>query len=45
MGDHLHFGVLIQGVEVLPQEWMDNKWIKLNIYDIISSAKKIIGNK
>jgi murein DD-endopeptidase MepM/ murein hydrolase activator NlpD len=45
MGDHLHFGVLIQGVEVLPQEWMDNKWIKLNIYDIITSAKKIIGNK
>jgi len=42
MGDHLHFGVLVQGVEVRPQEWMDKKWIKLNINDIITSAKKII---
>ncbi len=42
MGDHLHFGVLVQGVEVRPQEWMDKKWIQLNIYDIIKSAKKII---
>jgi hypothetical protein len=45
MGDHLHFGVLVQGVEVRPEEWMDTKWIKLNIDDIISEAKKIIDNK
>ena len=43
MGDHLHFGVLIQGVEVRPQEWMDKKWIKLNISDIIKNAKEIIN--
>lgn len=42
MGDHLHFGVLVQGVEVRPQEWMDTEWMKLNINDIIDSAKKII---
>jgi murein DD-endopeptidase MepM/ murein hydrolase activator NlpD len=42
MGDHLHFGVLVQGVEVRPQEWMDKQWIKLNIYDVIKEAKKII---
>ena len=42
MGDHLHFGVLVQGVEVRPQEWMDKQWIKLNIHDVIKSAKKII---
>lgn len=42
MGDHLHFGVLVQGIEVRPAEWMDKKWIKLNISDIIKSAKKII---
>lgn len=42
MGDHLHFGVLVQGVEVRPQEWMDTKWIQLNIYDVINSAKKTI---
>jgi len=45
MGDHLHFGVLVQGVEVRPQEWMDKKWIKLNITDIISNAKKIIDKE
>ena len=42
MGDHLHFGVLVQGIEVRPEEWMDTKWIKLNITDIIKNAKKII---
>ena len=42
MGDHLHFGVLIQGIEVRPAEWMDKKWMKLNITDVIKSAKKII---
>ena len=45
MGDHLHFGVLVQGIEVRPQEWMDKTWIKLNISDIIKSAKKIIDRK
>jgi len=45
MGDHLHFGVLVQGIEVRPQEWMDKQWIKLNIDDIIKSAKKIINQQ
>jgi murein DD-endopeptidase MepM/ murein hydrolase activator NlpD len=43
MGDHLHFGILVQGVEVRPAEWMDKDWIKLNITDIIKSAKDIIN--
>ena len=43
MGDHLHFGVLVQGIEVRPQEWMDVKWIKLNISDVIKNAKEIIN--
>lgn len=42
MGDHLHFGILVQGVEVRPQEWMDRQWIKLNITDVIKNAKRII---
>ncbi|SFV58523.1 Peptidase, M23/M37 family [hydrothermal vent metagenome] len=45
MGDHLHFGVLVQGIEVRPQEWMDKHWIKLNISDIIKNAKKIIDQQ
>jgi len=42
LGDHLHFGVLVQGVEVMPREWMDKKWIKLNITDVIKDARKMI---
>ena len=42
MGDHLHFGVLVQGVEVRPAEWMDTQWMKLNIQDVIKTAKAII---
>ncbi len=45
MGDHLHFGVLVQGIEVHPEEWMDNEWMKLNITDVIKSAKDIIDKK
>ncbi|HRF56764.1 MAG TPA: M23 family metallopeptidase [Campylobacterales bacterium] len=42
-GDHLHYGVLIQGVEVRPVEWLDAKWIKLNITNVINEAKDIIS--
>ncbi len=42
MGDHLHFGVLVQGIEVRPQEWMDKQWMRLNIYDVIKTANKLI---
>ncbi len=45
LGDHLHFGILLQGVEVRPEEWMDKKWMKESIFDIIKSAKKIIDRK
>ncbi|PNV84299.1 MAG: peptidase M23 [Sulfurimonas sp.] len=45
MGDHLHFGILIQGIEVRPAEWMDDTWIKLNVNDVIDSAKSIIDKK
>ncbi len=45
MGDHLHFGVLVQGIEVRPEEWMDPKWLQLNIYDTIRDAKKIIDRQ
>jgi murein DD-endopeptidase MepM/ murein hydrolase activator NlpD len=45
MGDHLHFGILVQGVEVRPEEWMDKKWLKLNITDTIRDAKKIIDRQ
>lgn len=42
MGDHLHFGVLVQGIEVRPEEWMDTHWMKLNIENVIQEGKSII---
>jgi len=45
LGDHLHFGILVQGVEVRPAEWMDRKWIKVNIIDIINNSKKLINKR
>ncbi len=42
-GDHLHFGVYIQGYAVNPKEWMDSHWIKVNITNIINSSKRIIN--
>ena len=30
-GDHLHYGVYLNGVAVLPVEWWDKKWITDNI--------------
>ncbi len=43
-GPHLHFGVYIQGNAVNPFEWLDSHWIKINITNIITKAKKIINN-
>ncbi|MBO7476162.1 MAG: M23 family metallopeptidase, partial [Campylobacter sp.] len=41
-GDHLHFGTIVQGVETRPEEWMDPKWMKDNIFDILENVKKTI---
>ena len=30
-GDHLHFGILVGGVPVLPLEWLDSSWVRNNI--------------
>jgi murein DD-endopeptidase MepM/ murein hydrolase activator NlpD len=45
MGDHLHFGVLVQGIEVRPEEWMDSKWITDNITSVIDTAKMMINQQ
>lgn len=45
LGDHLHFGIIVQGVEVRPEEWMDKSWMRDNIFNIIKDAKKIIDRK
>ncbi|MCJ7764324.1 MAG: M23 family metallopeptidase, partial [Thiovulaceae bacterium] len=45
MGDHLHFGVLVQGIEVRPQEWMDQDWIRKTVTDPMRDAKKLIDQR
>jgi hypothetical protein len=43
LGDHLHFGVLVQGVEVWPMDWMKQNWIKSHIDAVFREADRIIG--
>jgi murein DD-endopeptidase MepM/ murein hydrolase activator NlpD len=45
LGDHLHFGLLVQGVEVRPVEWFDQSWIRKNIDNVFKAADKIIQGK
>jgi hypothetical protein len=45
LGDHLHFGLLVQGIEVRPVEWFDQEWIRKNVDDIFKAADKIIEGK
>ncbi len=40
VGDHLHFGVYVQGVPVRPLEWWDAKWIDDNVWYKINYVKK-----
>ena len=42
-GDHLHFGMLVQGLNVRNVEWLDSRWIKHNITDILAQAKSLIN--
>ncbi|MDR2162002.1 MAG: M23 family metallopeptidase [Desulfovibrio sp.] len=37
-GDHLHFGILLSGLEVSPLEWLDAHWIRDNIADRVKAA-------
>jgi murein DD-endopeptidase MepM/ murein hydrolase activator NlpD len=36
-GDHLHFGLFLQGVPVNPTEWWDGKWIQDHVLDRFTS--------
>ena len=36
-GDHLHFGIIVGGLEVTPIEWLDPKWVR-NIVNNINGT-------
>ncbi|MEX0801817.1 MAG: M23 family metallopeptidase [Candidatus Binatia bacterium] len=38
-GDHLHYGVYLHGISVLPLEWWDEKWLRDNIYPKLESSE------
>jgi len=40
VGDHLHFGILVQGLEVNPIEWFDYHWIKTRFLEPIEKINK-----
>lgn len=42
-GDHLHYGVYVNGIAVRPIEWWDDKWIKDNIILKILRAQQEFG--
>lgn len=44
-GDHLHFGILIQGYESDTKEWLDKAWIDVRVKEILDEAKRKIDNK
>merc|ERR1711879_811682 len=41
-GDHLHFGMLVQGIEVNPLEWLDRSWVKSRVLNILAEARQEI---
>ncbi len=43
VGDHLHYGVYIHGVAVLPLEWWDPKWIRDNVAGKLKPPAKAAG--
>ena len=37
-GDHLHFSMILQGVQVNPLEWWDPRWVQQHILDRVSRS-------
>jgi murein DD-endopeptidase MepM/ murein hydrolase activator NlpD len=37
-GDHLHFGIYLDGLAILPVEWWDAKWIEDNLTPKLAGA-------
>ena len=44
-GDHLHFGVYLHGVPILPVEWWDEKWISDNVQPKLEGQSSESGSR
>ena len=44
-GDHLHFGVYLHGVPILPVEWWDQKWINDNIQPKLDGTSEVAAEQ
>lgn len=44
-GDHLHFGILVQGHFVRLSEWLDQRWINDNVIAILMAAQDYAQNR
>ena len=42
-GDHLHFGLFLQGVPVNPIEWWDPNWIRDHVLDRLDQVREDLG--
>ncbi len=41
-GDHLHFGIIVHGLQVDPLEWLDAHWIKTRVAAKLEPALKVL---
>ncbi|MEZ0323350.1 MAG: M23 family metallopeptidase [Hydrogenothermaceae bacterium] len=39
VGDHLHYGILVEGIEVNPIEWFDPKWLDTRFFTPLKQLK------
>ena len=44
-GDHLHYGVYLDGVAVLPVEWWDSKWIRDNVQPKLDGTGESVASE
>ena len=42
-GDHLHFSLLLQGVQINPVEWWDRRWVQSRISDPLRDPLRTSG--
>lgn len=39
-GDHLHFGILLHGIQIQPLDWFDARWLRNMLTNRLAQANK-----